>query len=44
VPKAKADQFSRRYGSDFNYSRASKTLIMSGILRQKNETWFLEVD
>ena len=42
VPKAKADQFARRFGADMKFQNGDvKKMAMPGILRQKNDTWFL---
>lgn len=45
VAKDKADQFARRYGSDFFYngSRVRK-LPMAGVFRQADDNWYLEYD
>ena len=43
VPADKAENFARRYGADFTYSGGNiRKLSMSGILRNANDTWYLE--
>jgi len=43
VPKDKAESFARKYGSDFKYQNGKiRKLPMRGVLRQLNDTWFLE--
>lgn len=43
VPKDRADEFARRYGTDFNYVGGQiRKMAMPGILRQHNDVWFLE--
>jgi hypothetical protein len=43
VPSDKTESFARRYGSDFLYSGGNiRKLSLSGILRNVNDTWFLE--
>jgi hypothetical protein len=43
VPKDRADFFASRYGPSMQYqAREIKKTPMTGILRQVNDTWFLE--
>lgn len=43
VPKDKADQFARKYGTDFTYVGGKiRKMAMPGVLRQHNDFWFLE--
>jgi len=44
VPKAKAESFAKRYGTDFKYQGDKvRKLSMRGILRQINDIWFLDM-
>jgi hypothetical protein len=44
VPKAKADAFARRYGTDFKYQGDKiRKLSMRGTLEQIDDTWFLDM-
>jgi predicted 2-oxoglutarate/Fe(II)-dependent dioxygenase YbiX len=44
VPKAKADAFARRYGTDFKYQGDNiRKLSMRGTLEQIDDTWFLDM-
>lgn len=43
VPKDKVEAFARRYGTDFKYQNGEpRKLSLRGILRQINDTWYLE--
>lgn len=43
VPKEKAESFARRYGTDFKYQNGEpRKLSMRGILRQINDSWYLD--
>jgi hypothetical protein len=44
VPKAKADSFARRYGTDFKYQGDKvRKLSMRGTLEQIDGNWFLDM-
>jgi hypothetical protein len=44
VPKAKAESFARRYGTDFKYQGGKiRKLSMSGTLEQIKDIWYLKI-
>jgi hypothetical protein len=43
VPKAKAEAFARRYGTDFKYQGGKvRKMSMRGVLSQINDIWYLD--